>query len=367
MTKHASVPLERPVDREFLLDLLGHGPVLLAIRDEPRSRDELERQLEVSTATGYRYASWLDEQGLLTTDEELLELTPLGGAVASAVAAFDEGLADALDDPDSDRMVEVTKLVPGLQALANRPLDRRDLEERIGVSKTTGYRMTRSLEDRGLVERSGRPYVLNPAGREVLHAVTTFEETVRLAFRLGPVLAPLRGSAVTVSLDAFADATVTTVKGYVHGPVNRFLALLDGTTTLKGLAVSRIAPFYLGEIQERLAEGMVFEHILRPEFVAQQLAEFPDRAIEVCDSDNVTVYVHDDLWYSLVLFDDRIGIGVSDAEDGTLQAFVDTDSAPAREWAEAVYERYRTEAVRLQRFDPISLQEALARDVGSDA
>lgn len=360
------MPLERPVDRESLLDLLNHSPVLQEVRAEPLSHQELEGRLDVSTATVYRYTSWLDEQGIATSADESVELTPLGKAVAGAISEFDYAVEEALDSADQDLLVEVTKLASGLQALSNRPLDRRDLEERIAVSKTTSYRITRSLEERGLVERVGRSYELTPSGTEVLLAVSRLEETVRLAFLLEPALAPLQASDASVELEAFSDATITTVYGYVHGPVNRFLALLAETTTLRGLAVSRVAPFYLGEIQERLADGLVLEHILRPEFVARQLAEFPDRAIEVCDSENVTVYVHDDLWYSLVLFDDRIAIGVSDAESGTLQSLVDTGSAAARDWAEAVYESYRSEAVRLQRFDPISLQEALDEELLPD-
>ncbi|MFP4074197.1 MAG: helix-turn-helix transcriptional regulator [Actinomycetota bacterium] len=360
------MPPVRPVDREFLLDLLSHEPVLRTLHVKPLSHGDLKALLGVSTATVYRYSSWLDEQGVATLADDSIELTPLGIAVSRAVSEFDEAVREALDSGAPDLLVEVTKLAPGIQALSNRPLDRRDLEERIDVSKTTGYRITRSLEEHGLVERVGRSYELTCSGTEVLQATSRFEGTVRLAFRLGPALAPLQASDASVDIEAFADATVTSVYGYVHGPVNRFLALLDETTTLRGLAVSRVAPFYLGEIQERLAEGLVFEQILRPEFVARQLAEFPDRAIEVCDSDNVTVFVHDDLWFSLVLFDDRIGIGVSDAESGTLEALVDTGSASARDWAEAVYESYRSQAVRLPRFDPISLQEALDEELLPD-
>lgn len=348
-------------DRDFLRDVLRRGQVLQELQEKDLPREALAQRLDVSSATCYRYTNWLSDQGMMTDSDDVVALTPLGEAIAVEVATFDDAIKRAIgsDDGEWDPLREVTNLVPGLHALSQRPLDRRDLEERLGVSKTTGYRLTRSLEDRGLVERVTGRYALTPEGSSVLEAVSEFETNVRLAIQLGPVLPVLRDSATSVGLDAFADATVTTIQGYVHSPQNRFLELLDDTETIRGLTVSDIAPFYLGEIQQRIEHGLELEHIMRPEFAAQQLAEYPNRAIEVCDSDNVTVYLHDDLWYSMAIFDDRIGIGVRDPDTSALQAFVDTGSREAREWAEDIYATYRAEATLMPRFDAVSLKETI--------
>lgn len=347
-------------DRDFLRDVLRRGQVLEELREEDLHREALAKRLDVSSATSYRYTNWLSDQGMLTDSDEEVALTPLGETIAAEVVTFNGAIRRSLESDDGERdiLVEVTNLAPGLQALLQRPLDRRDLEERLGVSKTTGYRLTRSLEDRGLVERLTGRYALTPEGSSVLEAVSEFETNVRLAVQLGPVLPVLRDAA-SVGLDAFADATVTTIQGYVHSPQSRFLELLAETETLRGLTVSDIAPFYLGEIQRRIEHGLELEHIMRPEFAAQQLAEYPDRAIEVCDSDNVTVYLHADLWYSLAIFDDRIGIGVRDPDTSALKAFVDTGSREARAWAEDVYVAYRAKATPMPRFDAISLKETI--------
>jgi predicted transcriptional regulator len=348
-------------DRDLLMDLLDHSQLLTELQGEPLAREELERLLDISNATCYRYTNRLSEMGMVAESGAEVALTPLGDTIAAEITTFEETVRQTLQAADEDRdlLVEITRLAPSLQALSRRPLDRRDLEERIDVSKSTSYRITRSLEERGLIEKSDRSYALTPDGMAILDAVSGFEANVRLAIRLGPVLAVLRDTDTTVDLDAFADATVTTIKGYVHSPQNRFLELLEETETLRGVAPNDVAPFYIDDIQQPLVDGLSLDAILRPEFVAQQLAEYPDRAIEVCNSDNVTIYIHDGLWYSLVLFDDRIGIGVRDSDTGTLRAFVDTDSPAARTWAEAVYTSYKTEAVRMQRFDPISLQQAM--------
>lgn len=356
-------------DREFLRDVLNRGPVLEELQDEDLPRQALAQRLDVSSATCYRYTNWLSDHGMVTDAGDVVALTSLGEAIAAEVATFNDAIRRALgsDDGNWDVLVDVTNLAPSLQALSQRALDRRDLEERLGVSKTTGYRLTRSLEDRDLVERVSGTYSLTPEGSSVLDIVSEFETNVRLAVQLGPVLPVLRDSDTAVALDAFAGATVTTIQGYVHSPQNRFLELLADTETLRGLTVSDIAPFYLGEVQQRIEHGLELEHIMRPEFAAQQLAEYPDRAIEVCDSDNVTVYLHGDLWYSLAIFDERIGIGVRDPETSALRAFVDTGSREARAWAEAVYAAYRAEATRLPRFDAISLKETVEAGLLTEA
>lgn len=348
-------------DRDFLLNILKHSPVLKELQVETLAHEEVERRLDISNATCYRYTNRLSEMRLVASSEEGVALTPLGETITAEVTTFEETVRLTLQAAaeDQDLLVEVTRLAPGLQALSDRPLDRRDLEERIDVSKTTGYRITRSLEERGLIEKSDGTYSLTPTGTEILEVVSRLEANVRLAVRLRPILAVLRETGPPVSLDAFAEATVTTVQGYTHGPQRRFLNLLEKTDTLRGFALPTFTPFYLVEILQQLVDGLELEEILRPEFAAQKLAEYPEQAVEICKKSNSTLYLHDDLWYGLALFEDRIGIGVRDADTGTLRAFVDTGSPAARTWAEAVYESYKAEAVHLPRLDPISLQQAM--------
>lgn len=349
-------------DRDLIMDLLKHSQVLKELQGGPLAREELERLLDISTATCYRYTDRLREIGMVTESGAEVALTPLGDAIAAEVVTFEGTVRRVVQagEEDQDLLVEVTRRAPTLKALAKRSLDRRELEERLDVSKTTGYRATRSLEERGLIEKANGTYALTPTGVEILDAVSEFEANVQMAIRLAPVLEVLIETDPPVALDAFADATLTTVHGYTHSPQRRFLDLLEETDTLRGFAMVDFAPFYLSDIQQHLVDELELEEILRPEIKAQQLAQYPDRAIEVCDSDNTTAYLHDDLWFSLALFDDRIGIGVKDEDTGTLRAFVDTGSPAARTWAEAVYESYKADAVHLPRMDPISLQQVMA-------
>lgn len=351
----------REDETDLLIDVVGHAAVLTELRGEALSREALERRLDVSTSTCYRYTNQLDELDVIAESGSDIHLTTLGETITEEVMTFKTGVERTLrpGDDSQDVYVELLRLAPGLQALSRRPLDRRELEARLGVSNSTGYRMTRSLEDLALIEKAKGRYEITPRGTAVLEAVSQFEANVQTALRLGPVLGALREADPSVDLDAFADATVTTIHGLTHSPQNRFLNLLGASDTMRGVDTASIAAGYLADVQQHIREGMDIEEILEPEIAADGLAEYTEEAIETCRSNNVSLFLHDDLWYSLAIFDERIGVGVLDTESGVCRSFVDTDSAAARRWACDVYDSYKTQAVHLPKFDPFTLRQVV--------
>lgn len=344
---------------DLMTDVVRHSKALTALEGQPRTHEELQRCLDVSRSTCYRYTNRLEERDMVGESGEAVHLTALGETVTDEVSTFRTRVTETLRPDDKPREVldELLKHAAGLQAISRRPIDRRELEDRLGVSDTTGYRITRSLEDRGLIEKEHGRYAITDIGREVLAAVSTFEANLRTAVRLGPVLRAVRESGPSVDLDAFADATVTTLDGLTHSPQNRFLNLGDDSDTFRGINTETIAGGHLVDIQQNIRDGQECEVLIEPKICAEMLAEYPEEAIEACRSPNVSIYLHPDLWYCLAIFDERIGIGVLDAETGVCRAFVDTDSAAARRWAEAVYDSYMAEAVYLPQFDPFTLQQ----------
>lgn len=262
---------------------------------------------------------------------------------------------------DPDGFLELLRRAPMLEALRDRPLDRRELEARLGISRATSHRFTRWLGDRGLIERIDGEFQLTELGRTVTAAVTGFKTDVATAVHLAPVLEALSGSENPVPLAAFGDAVITTPdSGDPYAPMTRYLSLVGRTTTLRGFDTWAIAPTYMGEIQEHILDGMETELIDPRPIVEDGLDNYPERCVEVCVSGNLTIRLHDSLPFGLAIFDDRVGIAVRDPETGALRAFVDTDSPAAREWAEAVYAGYEAESVHLETFTKKGLREALA-------
>jgi predicted transcriptional regulator len=223
-----------------------------------------------------------------------------------------------------------------------------ELRERLGVSRPTVHRITRDLEERGLVERADGELALTARGETVADALAAFEETVETARRLGPVCDVLRNHGPEVDLEAFAGARVTTAgPGNPYRGVERFMTLVRETDSLRGLDPTAINPLHLDEIHGRILDGMATDAIFSPAVVEELLTSNPERARTAFESGNLVLRTHEDLPFGITLCDDRIGIGVYDDDTGVLGTYVDTDASAAREWTEAVYERYRDEATRL--------------------
>jgi len=77
------------INTDLLGDIVRHGPVLEALRQEPLDRGEIEERLNVSRATSHRFTQWLDEQGFVEKSDGRFQLTGQGEAVADEVLRFE--------------------------------------------------------------------------------------------------------------------------------------------------------------------------------------------------------------------------------------------------------------------------------------
>ena len=263
--------------------------------------------------------------------------------------------------PRTDLEIEVVKRAPMIAALREGAMDRRDLEQRLDVSKSTVHRNTTSLAEWGLVERSAGNYGLTEFGEAVADVVATFEADMRTIVRLTPLFEAISGVHPRCPVEA--DARVTTSEsGDPFGPLARFVSLVRETETLRMFDSYAVAPTYMDEIHGRVLDGLRTEVIERPEVALDVVENYPRKCVELCASEFLTMQLHEALPFGLVIFDSRIGVGIRDSESGTPRAFVDTDAPEGRTWAETLFESYWDEATQLDRFNPKALREAIGSD-----
>ncbi|WP_228546411.1 helix-turn-helix transcriptional regulator [Halegenticoccus tardaugens] len=251
------------------------------------------------------------------------------------------------DEPDerieTDELVAIVRHGPLLEALMGGPLDRRDVEERLGISRATSHRFTRWLEDRGFAERRDGPFALTGEGQIVAEELRRFERNVRAARRLAPLLDSICPDHQEFVVEPFADAVVTTATpDDPYRPVTRFLSLLRESRSFRGFNTTHMVPPLSG-LDGRLFADRDVELIYLPDVVETLRAtdEDFDAALE---AGRLTLHTREALPYGLAVFDDRVGIGGYDEETGAMRVFVDTDAAIAREWAERVYAAYRADS-----------------------
>ena len=251
----------------------------------------------------------------------------------------------------TDVLLDVVRHGPVLEALFSEPMDRREIEAQLDVSRATSHRFTRWLGEHGLAEKREGRFHLTGKGLSFAEGVLRFERNVETADRLAPLLDLICEDHMELVVEPFADATVTTADATdPYAPLRRFQELLGDSDTLRGFNTTHMVPLTATDGGEDALAGVDAELIYLPEVVETLFDHAPERAREAVEAGHLTLRTRDALPYGLAIFDDRVGIGGYDENTGAMAVFVDTDAAYAREWAE------RTYAAFLEDSEPLELE-----------
>jgi len=250
---------------------------------------------------------------------------------------------------DEEILTTAVERRPVLAALARNPHHRTELQEELGLSKTTCHRIVRTFDDRGLLRRTDRGYELTQLG-EILHErVEEFESAIRAAYRLQPLVAAYDDTDIRFELDLFMDATVTRPEpGDPYPFVDRTMDLFRESDTIRVIDCNPLVPpMYIERMLEiALETGMRGEFIVTEEIARGNMQQFPELQRQVAESDRTSgkYFVYEEIPLGLALYDDHLDVRVYDEETGAPTLYVDTDNPDALEWAEDVYAEYRDRA-----------------------
>lgn len=245
----------------------------------------------------------------------------------------------------TDRLVDLVRHGPVLEALLDEPMDRGEVEEALDVSRATSHRLVRWLEDEELAVREDGRYYLTGRGEVIAEELLRFERNAGAAARLAPLLDAVCEDHKEFLVEPFADATVTVASpDDPYAPTDRFVALLRETTTFQGFNATSMLPLSLPAFADRLDEAVETELVALPAEIERLFEVHSERVRTALERGVFALRTRDAFPYCLALFDDRVGIGGYDEATGTPRAFVDTDAAIAREWAERTYRTFRDDA-----------------------
>ncbi|MCU4754325.1 transcriptional regulator [Halobacteria archaeon AArc-curdl1] len=254
-------------------------------------------------------------------------------------------LEAAGDRVDTDLLGDIVRHRPILEALRAEPLDRREIEERLDVSRATSHRFTKWLDDQGFVEKVDGRFQLTGRGEAVADEVLRFEANVRTVHRLAPLLDIICEDHQELVIEPFVDSRVTHAEpDDPYQPVERFISLLSESETFRGFNTTHMAPLVLGGFHLQIFEETDTEIIYLPHIVEKLFETYPERAREAIDRGHLGLRTRDTLPYGLAIFDKRVGIGGYDEATGLMEVFVDTDAPIACEWADRVYAAVRADS-----------------------
>jgi predicted transcriptional regulator len=243
---------------------------------------------------------------------------------------------------DTGDIVDIVRRGEILEALSQEPLDRREIEDAVGVSRATSHRLTRWFDKHGMVTKRDGRFELTGYGLTVLEETLRYERNLVTAKRLAPLLNVICEDHQEFVLEPFANATVTVATpDDPYRPVRRFVLLAESSTTLRGFNTTHMVPLSVSDFFDTVFEGVECEVIYLPNVIDTLFETYPERAEKAVRDGHLRLRTREELPYGLAIFDDRVGIGGYDERTGLMTVFVDTGAAITRKWAEQTYKVFR--------------------------
>lgn len=216
---------------------------------------------------------------------------------------------------------------------------RSDIQETLGVSRSTAFRVVNTFESLGLVTRQNGSYELTPFGQVVHSEAARATTTIRMANRLLPLLGPLGETDEPIDLRAFGDATVTELEtGDPYRPMRRFLSLVEDTARIREFTPTQPEPAYQNTLYDRVRDDLRVAVIYPPSAVDQLRQEANGEFERALEQEEFHVRVGEPPAFRLVVTDERVYVGGYNDDASFLQLVADTADPDVREWATRCFE-----------------------------
>ena len=268
-------------------------------------------------------------------------------------------MTSALDDVAFLANSENRVAVLGL--LVESPMGHDEVRDRTGASRVTTARILREFEERGWIARSGQACRSTPAGEWVYDAFTHLLEEIEAERRLREPLQWLPSDLVTFDVRRLRDADLVVLEeSDATAVIRRILEVRGASDRIRGLTRT-VAPVFIENDWESTVQGEThLDMVITPD-VLDTVRSHPtsaERLREMLHEPDVHVSVHEDVPLSVGIYDDEVGIDLTD-ESGVVKGGIVTEDEIVREWAVELFETCRDEA------RPVDVDD-VAADVQSD-
>ena len=229
-------------------------------------------------------------------------------------------------------------------------LTKRELNERVDVSRVTVQRNVEVLEEHDWIDNSHPTYSITPLGELVIDEVERLEDSMEVVQKLRPFLKWIPRDSFDLDPHALAEATVievdhTNPTDWVHHHTDRIRSTSYAWALLPGTGIEAWEAAV-----DSSSNGLESQIIVSPD-VAETLRTDPDytEKIEILfERDALELYVYDmSIPYHLGRLDQYIYFVAID-DTGLPRAFIETESDTVHEWAENEFESYLMRAEKFE-------------------
>ena len=317
--------------------------LLETLAGRPSPKSEVVEAIDQPAQTVY---SALDE----LTDTVLLDYTADGYVTTQVGRLLVRRYRRLLGDDWTDEKLQlVARRLDVLVALADDPGHKRDLVDRLDVSRSTVYRAIERLDDAGWVCRRSAGFATTDAGRDAVDRYRSYRTDCDSILAAREALAAL-------PYDCELPLAVVTTASVEHRHAGHRLVevlsdRLEASTSYRALSSQ-----FADSRHVRLLHDRVLQHGLDVELVAPATTldavreELPHVVTELASADGVAAYSADAPSFGLFLFErEDAGSGrettvtVVTYDDGAAGLLV-SDDERAVEWARSTYQARRDDA-----------------------
>ena len=261
-----------------------------------------------------------------------------------------------------DEFVGLTRRWPVLDALRTGPLDRRDLQERVDVSRPTIHRQLRSLRDAGLVTKRNGKFALSPVGELAATEFSRLFEVMDNVSTLGQVVPWLPVAEFDFEFDRLRQAEVTLPRrNDPFAPTRRMLRTIHGADHIRMVTYTFLPEGDPAARRCFVEEGQIFEGVLDSTLV-NSLLEDPASAAhlrELLERGARISIAPEQVPFILTIADEQVFLGAI-GDDGSPRGLIVTDDEVIRAWAEETVEAY------LARAEPLTTEAMQTQAVATD-
>jgi len=251
-----------------------------------------------------------------------------------------------MSDESQERVISILRRAPILDACRGGSKSRRELETTTDCSRTTIYRATVELEERGLLEKRAGGYRTTARGEALSHLTAQFRSGVETIDHLEPLFEYVSHPRLLANAHRLSEVDLTVADDdHIYRANDRVLELWRQADRIRMGAVAPGSRLCLGAaveatIQNGVDVEMCFLPDARPD--PEQLASDafdPAEMFEYCET-----YVSDAIPFTFVLYDDDVSVITGHNDISIPAVAAESDDPEVYRWLESIYDECKASA-----------------------
>lgn len=252
--------------------------------------------------------------------------------------------------PPRAEATELLRYAPVLEACREAPRRRRELVEATNTSRTTVYRTTVALAERGLLERTSKGYRTTPRGAALGSWAASFADGIEAIERLEPLFDVVSHPDLLDHAHTLTDPAVTTVDAAdPYRVADRAIERFEAARDVRGVVASASPTGLLEDAREIIDDKDGIKWLFAERAIAAHDAVGGEDFLDALEAPHLSLGVvpNDAAPFTFSVDRDDVSVSGHDPTSGLPTVIVESDSPTAWAWLDGRFRSIRERATPL--------------------